>query len=204
MRDDWAWRNWQKSPAWLSLLITTSARSPHESLQYQKQIRLQAARARMLADDVDAASVAFEVGYESASQFNREYSRLFGQHRSVTSGLYVRRVLPDSNSPPRPDPISHSFCLSVLGETVACIYRPRVVAKGRATQTRPFRSTGSLRLARPPLNRHICHEFLSFRHTMQKLNMDRRKMRGNPVGRGASSSPMSAHNGCSAILHYHI
>jgi AraC-like DNA-binding protein len=48
-------------------------------LQYQKQIRLQAARARMLADDVDATSVAFEVGYESASQFNREYSRLFGQ-----------------------------------------------------------------------------------------------------------------------------
>ncbi len=41
-------------------------------LQYQKQIRLQAARARMLADDVDAATVAFEVGYESASQFNRE------------------------------------------------------------------------------------------------------------------------------------
>ena len=48
-------------------------------LQYQKQIRLQAARARMLADEVDAATVAFEVGYESASQFNREYSRLFGQ-----------------------------------------------------------------------------------------------------------------------------
>jgi AraC-like DNA-binding protein len=48
-------------------------------LQYQKQIRLQAARARMLADDVDAATVAFEVGYESASQFSREYSRLFGQ-----------------------------------------------------------------------------------------------------------------------------
>ena len=48
-------------------------------LQYQKQVRLQAARARMLADDVDAATVAFEVGYESASQFNREYRRLFGQ-----------------------------------------------------------------------------------------------------------------------------
>lgn len=48
-------------------------------LQYQKQIRLQSARARMLADDVDAATVAFEVGYESVSQFNREYSRLFGQ-----------------------------------------------------------------------------------------------------------------------------
>jgi AraC-like DNA-binding protein len=48
-------------------------------LQYQKQVRLQEARGRMLTDGLDAASAAFEVGYESASQFNREYSRLFGQ-----------------------------------------------------------------------------------------------------------------------------
>ena len=48
-------------------------------LQYQKQVRLQAARTRMLMDGLDAASAAFEVGYESASQFNREYSRFFGQ-----------------------------------------------------------------------------------------------------------------------------
>ena len=48
-------------------------------LQYQKQLRLQAARALMLSDGLDAASAAFEVGYESASQFNREYSRFFGQ-----------------------------------------------------------------------------------------------------------------------------
>jgi AraC-like DNA-binding protein len=48
-------------------------------LQYQKQLRLHAARKRMLMDGVDAASAAFEVGYESASQFNREYSRFFGQ-----------------------------------------------------------------------------------------------------------------------------
>ena len=48
-------------------------------LQYQKQLRLQAARGRMLVDGLDAASAAFEVGYESASQFNREYSRYFGQ-----------------------------------------------------------------------------------------------------------------------------
>jgi AraC-like DNA-binding protein len=48
-------------------------------LRYQKQLRLQAARGRMLVDGLDAASAAFEVGYESASQFNREYSRLFGQ-----------------------------------------------------------------------------------------------------------------------------
>jgi AraC-like DNA-binding protein len=48
-------------------------------LQYQKQLRLQTARGRMLMDGIDAASAAFEVGYESASQFNREYSRFFGQ-----------------------------------------------------------------------------------------------------------------------------
>jgi transcriptional regulator GlxA family with amidase domain len=48
-------------------------------LQYQKQLRLHAARGRMLVDGLDAASAAFEVGYESASQFNREYSRFFGQ-----------------------------------------------------------------------------------------------------------------------------
>ena len=48
-------------------------------LQYQKRLRLHAARVRMLTEGLDAASAAFEVGYESASQFNREYSRLFGQ-----------------------------------------------------------------------------------------------------------------------------
>ena len=40
---------------------------------------LVAARERMLVEGIDAASAAFEVGYESASQFNREYKRFFGQ-----------------------------------------------------------------------------------------------------------------------------
>jgi AraC-like DNA-binding protein len=48
-------------------------------LQYQKQLRLHAARERMLVHGLDAASAAFDVGYESATQFNREYSRFFGQ-----------------------------------------------------------------------------------------------------------------------------
>jgi AraC-like DNA-binding protein len=48
-------------------------------LQYQKQLRLQTARERMLIEGLDAASAAFDVGYESASQFNREYKRFFGQ-----------------------------------------------------------------------------------------------------------------------------
>lgn len=48
-------------------------------LQYQKQLRLHVARERMLGGGLDAASAAFEVGYESASQFSREYSRFFGK-----------------------------------------------------------------------------------------------------------------------------
>ena len=48
-------------------------------LQYQKQLRLHVARERMVNEGIDAASAAFEVGYESASQFSREYSRFFGQ-----------------------------------------------------------------------------------------------------------------------------
>lgn len=47
-------------------------------LQYQKWMRLNEARRMMLNENRDAASAAFEVGYESPSQFSREYSRLFG------------------------------------------------------------------------------------------------------------------------------
>ena len=48
-------------------------------LQFQKRLRLHVARLRMMTEGMDAASAAFEVGYESASQFSREYSRFFGQ-----------------------------------------------------------------------------------------------------------------------------
>jgi AraC-like DNA-binding protein len=55
-------------------------------LQYQKQLRLQEARQLMLNEHLDAGSAAGRVGYESASQFSREYSRLFGAppQRDVT------------------------------------------------------------------------------------------------------------------------
>ena len=48
-------------------------------LQFQKQLRLQDARSLMLVQDIDAASAAFAVGYESPSQFSREYRRHFGE-----------------------------------------------------------------------------------------------------------------------------
>jgi AraC-like DNA-binding protein len=47
-------------------------------LQYQKHLRLHEARRLMLSDEIDAGSAALRVGYESATQFNREYRRLFG------------------------------------------------------------------------------------------------------------------------------
>ncbi len=47
-------------------------------LQYQKQLRLYEAQRLMLSENMDAANAAYDVGYESASQFNREYKRMFG------------------------------------------------------------------------------------------------------------------------------
>lgn len=52
-------------------------------IQFQKQLRLQEARRLLLADSTDVADVAFRVGYESQSQFSREYSRMFGSPPKV-------------------------------------------------------------------------------------------------------------------------
>ncbi len=54
---------------------SVTAMSP---LQYQKQLRLQEARRLMLGQGMDAATASYHVGYESPSQFSREYRRLFG------------------------------------------------------------------------------------------------------------------------------
>ena len=54
----------------------TTGMSP---LHYQKELRLLEARRLMLANDSNVATAAAEVGYESASQFSREYGRMFGR-----------------------------------------------------------------------------------------------------------------------------
>jgi transcriptional regulator GlxA family with amidase domain len=48
-------------------------------LQYQKQLRLLEARRLMVSDAAGAEAAAFRVGYASASQFSREYARMFGR-----------------------------------------------------------------------------------------------------------------------------
>ena len=58
-------------------------------LQYQKWLRLNEARRLLLVESADASEAAFRVGYESASQFNREYRRLFG----LPPGQDKKRVL---------------------------------------------------------------------------------------------------------------
>ena len=73
-------------------------------LQFQKQIRLQNARRLMLTEDVDAALAVRYVGYQSPSQFSREYRRLFGASpRADVERLRAEAPTPlkTFNPPPR-------------------------------------------------------------------------------------------------------
>lgn len=71
---------------------TMTSMSP---LQYQKQMRLLEARRRMVSEGERAAEAGFSVGYESASQFSREYARLFGVPPR-RDALQARSVLPNA------------------------------------------------------------------------------------------------------------
>lgn len=73
--EDLAGRAGMSVSAFHSHFRAVTAMSP---LQYQKRMRLSEARRLMLTERVDASTAAFEVGYESPSQFSREYSRMFG------------------------------------------------------------------------------------------------------------------------------
>ena len=67
-------------------------------LQFQKQLRLQEARRLMIGEHLDAATAGHRVGYESQSQFNREYSRFFGSPpaRDITRLRELQLGRPDS------------------------------------------------------------------------------------------------------------
>ena len=73
--DDLASRVQMSAPTFHHHFRQLTAMSP---LQYQKWLRLNEAKRLMLNEHLDAASASFQVGYESPSQFSREYSRLFG------------------------------------------------------------------------------------------------------------------------------
>jgi AraC-like DNA-binding protein len=60
-------------------------------LQYQKTIRLQEARRLLFSESLEAAEAAFRVGYESPTQFNREYARMFGIP-PISDVLSIRRM----------------------------------------------------------------------------------------------------------------
>lgn len=47
-------------------------------IQFQKQLRLEEAKQLLLLRNIDVSEVAFQVGYESPSQFSREFSRMYG------------------------------------------------------------------------------------------------------------------------------
>ena len=90
----------------LATLATMSASSFHRHfravtsmtpIQFQKQIRLHEARARLLAEPDDVTGVGFAVGYNSPSQFSREYRRMFGKAPSHDArALRDAAVLPSS------------------------------------------------------------------------------------------------------------
>lgn len=73
--DDLATNAGMSASAFHQHFRSLTAMSP---LQFQKRLRLNEARRLMLTENLDAANAAFQVGYESPSQFSREYNRLFG------------------------------------------------------------------------------------------------------------------------------
>ncbi|MEL7555125.1 HTH-type transcriptional activator RhaS [bioreactor metagenome] len=90
---------------------TMTSMSP---LQYQKLLRLQEARRLMLAESFDAASAAFQVGYESPSQFSREYRRLF----SASPARDIKALLSAGNTAPGPGPRRKASSSSPPGDPV--------------------------------------------------------------------------------------
>jgi AraC-like DNA-binding protein len=105
-------------------------------IQFQKQTRLHEARARLLADPSDIAGIDFTVGYDSASQFSREYRRAFGVPPSRHVPLL--RVQTTAHLKSR---ISHQHQPSEAG----CIRDRAAPASGLLTEIEAHRSRVSVR-----------------------------------------------------------
>jgi AraC-like DNA-binding protein len=73
-------------------------------IQYQKRLRLLEARSLIAFEDYSVANAAYEVGYESASQFNREYSRFFGAP-PARDAAELRRLEGTGKDSPRRRPL---------------------------------------------------------------------------------------------------
>ncbi|MFT3886543.1 MAG: AraC family transcriptional regulator [Arachnia sp.] len=86
--EDLAARSGMSASAFHRHFKTLTAMSP---VQYQKQLRLHVARRKLIAEAGDVAHVAFSVGYESATQFSREYARMFGAS-PAKDGARLRRL----------------------------------------------------------------------------------------------------------------
>jgi len=61
-------------------------------LQFQKKLRLEEAKNLLISKKIDISEVAFQVGYESSSQFSREYSRMFGMSPKVQKSELFGRL----------------------------------------------------------------------------------------------------------------
>ncbi len=100
-------------------------------LQYLKRLRLTEARQIMLSEAMDAASTAYRVGYESPSQFNREYARMFGAPPMRDIAGLRSRAGPRNTREPRRSNFLYSvvgtcgagrpFCLAALDRPAAGI-----------------------------------------------------------------------------------
>lgn len=93
---------------------SVTAMSP---LQYQKRLRLTQARHILLSENADASSTAYRVGYESPSQFSREYARMFGAPpRRDVEGLRTSMASARDRGPLRPNARSAAASAGMLEE----------------------------------------------------------------------------------------
>ena len=147
-------------------------------LQFQKQLRLGEARRLMLTEDLDAATAAYRVGYESASQFSREYGRQFGAPpraghrcsaptRRSTAGDTLNGVPRDDQCYDNDDVLVAHFLaggsaalahalhpdlqlLAEPGRTILLADHRQAIRRGSFTSVKPRRTQAASRSSRPP------------------------------------------------------